>query len=456
MKKKLNYLLTCIFVFSLAHSFAQKKQLTLQEAYKAASHNYPGIDVQKAKIEESKYHVKYVTSKSLPQANIQVQNTLGTLESSPGGFFPLPGQFNINGANDAENSTAYNTYASLVADWEIYSFGKLNKEKYAAELQVSQSESGLKSYEVNLKGSVSRLFFGLLYHKAKLDWASKNTARLYEVLTISTGLAAAGLKPGADTSLASSSYSQIQSDMNLWNGLFKGSKHHLNEFTAIDEADIQVNTKQFMRIPNQQVYNGEQSASHPFLDQVTSGIKVKDALMDAKGRSVLPSLSLLGGVSSRGTDAGDAHSSRQWRNGFDNGKSNYLVGFGIKWNLTGIHRSKIEQKQIGQQKRKLEAELEQTQRKLNAAVQSSHAQLIEQNQQVINTETGVLKAQEAYRLYRTRYENGLINLTELLQIQSLLQEAEDKQLHALKGYWAQLILQAEATGNFESLFETVN
>jgi outer membrane protein TolC len=62
-----------------------------------------------------------------------------------------------------------------------------------------------------------------------------------------------------------------------------------------------------------------------------------------------------------------------------------------------------------------------------------------------------LKAREAYSLYLSRYESGLINLTELLQIQAILQQTEKSNIDTHGQLWDQLINKAELSGNFTYL-----
>lgn len=453
MMKHRHYLLTALFVCSLATAFGQQRYVSLAAAYEAAIRQYPGIMAKQAEIKASRYREKQVASQNLPQANLQLQNSFGTLESSVGSFFPLPGTFNVSGNQAPGSDVTHTTYASIVADWEIYSFGKHRKEKQAAARQVEESKSGLNAYELSLKSTVSRLFFTVLHHQVKLDWANRNTERVNDILKLSISLASAGLTPGADTALASSSHLQIQSDHFLWTGMFQASKLALNEFTAL--GDFHVNSAPFLSLST---LNSPQTSlsAHPVLAHWSDKIGVQRSLMEAENKRALPSLSILGGLSSRGSGADNHWVSKEWKDGFRHGKNNYLVGLGMKWSLTGIYQSKLAHKKIEQTMRIAEAEYQLRERQLQTAIQSSEAKLREQRKQVGNTNAAVERAKEAYFLYRTRYENGLINLTELLQIQQLLQQAEAKQIDAFKGYWEQLIARAEASGTFESLVDILN
>jgi len=448
-----NYLLTFLFSISISTASAQKQKLSLQKTYEAALKRYPGTDEKIAQIQLAKFQSKFIKSKQLPQANLQLQNSFGSIEGSTGGFFPLPGMFNINGASTTdETSASFNTYGSVVADWEIFSFGKLSKEYKASDIKTREAQSDFSIYQLNLKSIVSRLFLKVLYDDIKLKWSQSNGLRVNEILKISKVLASAGLKPGADTALASSSYFQLLADEDLLRGRFESSKHQLNEFTVSGASEQNPESDNFLNAGLLKIAIGKYN-NHPHLEKISHQIEYQNTLKEATQRSVLPSLSLLAGLSSRGSSAGDNWMKSRWANGFNNGSTNYLIGLGITWNLTGIYDKSLKKKEIEQQGKIAESDYRQRELKLNAGILSTHSRISEQVKQVSKTKSGVEKANEAYLLYRTRYENGLINLTELLQIQFLLQQAEEKQIEAYKGLWEQVIIQSELTADFSNLFE---
>ncbi len=453
MKNHWNYLLIFLFSISISTASAQKHNLYLLKTYKAALERYPGIDEKTAEIQVAKFQSKFIKSKQLPQARFQLQNSFGTLESSSGAFFPLPGMFNINGAGDTENvNNSFNIYGSVLADWEIFSFGKLSNEYKASGLKILEAQSDLSIYELNLKSIISRLFLKILYDDLKLKWSQSNAFRVNEIFKISKVLASAGLKPGADTSLASSSYFQLLADEDLLRGRLESSKHQLNEFTAFDFSEMNTESNNFLNVGVFKIADGAYN-NHPYLGKISHQIEYQNTLKEATQRAILPSLSLLAGYSLRGSSAGGDLMKSNWPNGFNNGSANYLIGVGITWNLTGIYGKSLKRKEIEQQGKIAESNYKQQELELNAGILSAHSQISAQVKQVSKTKIGVEKANEAYLLYRTRYENGLINLTDLLQIQFLLQQAEEKQIEAYKGLWEQVIIQSELTADFSNLFE---
>src|SRR5690554_3234975 len=212
MRQARNYLLILLWISSL-HTYAQDKQVSLDQIYSTALEKYPGGAERAAAIHAAQLEQNLIKSKQLPQVNLQLQNSFGTLETSSGAFFPLPGVFNINGSGDQANiHTSFNTYGSVLADWEVFSFGKLNAEHQASSLKIQEAVSDRSIYELDLQSLITRLYLKILYNDVRLKWSQNNVLRIQEIYKISRVLATAGLTPGADTALASSAHLQLLSD----------------------------------------------------------------------------------------------------------------------------------------------------------------------------------------------------------------------------------------------------
>ncbi|WP_118196461.1 TolC family protein [Albibacterium indicum] len=452
MRKPWNYLLILFLIISFLHTFAQKTEVKLYQVYNTALERYPGVNERVAAIHAAQLDQKLIKSKQLPQAKLQLQNSFGTLESSSGAFFPLPGMFNINGSTDSDDiNTSFNMYGSVLADWEIFSFGKLNAEHQASNLKVQEAVSDLSIYELDLQSLISRLYLKILYNDVRLKWSQDNVSRINEIYKVSKVLAAAGLTPGADTALASSSYYQLLSEEDLLRGKLQASKHQLNEFLSVDLNQKDFSSHRFLTARPHKLATQNQR-KHPYLDKLAHQIEYQNLQQKLAERSMLPSVSLLAGLSSRGfshrrNDGGG------WANSFDNQASNYLVGVGLTWNITGLYDKNLEKRRAAELGKMAQSSYQQQELRIDAGVRSASSQISEQIKQVAKTKLGVEKAEQAYLLYRTRYENGLINLTELLQIQLLLQLAEEKQIEAFRGLWEQVIIHSELKADFSNLFE---
>lgn len=92
---------------------------------------------------------------------------------------------------------------------------------------------------------------------------------------------------------------------------------------------------------------------------------------------------------------------------------------------------------------------------MQAELSASQSKIIQEFQQLTKTDEAVKQSQEAYNMYLARYKSGLITLSELLQIQILVEQAENKHIEASREYWLLLASEAELTADFDFLFNNL-
>lgn len=455
IKRKL-YLAGILCLLASIKLYAQDvKPLSLSQAWQLARQRYPEFAEKKAQIKASEYQKSLVKNRYLPQLQVQLQNTYGTYAGSSGAFFPLPGIFNVSGnlqvGGQPDATTSF--YSSAVVDWKLLEFGRRSKEVEAATYRQEAAKSSLTATELAVQARVSRLYLTILYNQANLGWAKANAARLQEILALSKSMADAGLKPGADSLLTRSAYQQALAESNSWQGKLIASKVQLTEIIALSADSFRISSSFYLAGTRTAAAQGaEIRTDHPYLDVLHQQAKLGRAQQQLASRSVFPSLSFLGGVSARGSGIGaDANGSDSWQAGFENSANNYLVGLGLTWNLTAAYNSGLESKEAEQQLLAAKARYDRQALQLNSTLQAVEARMQEQLKQLSGTAQAVQSARAAYDLYLSRYESGLISMTELLQLQLLLQQSEKSNIEAYQQFWDQVILQSEMAGDFSYL-----
>ncbi|MGA9652144.1 TolC family protein [Pedobacter sp.] len=451
-----NYLLLPCYLILAGSSavYAQDSPyITLQQAFEQSEQRYPGITQREAVLSEFQLRKVETRARALPQLQMQMQNTYGSFEGNNGAFIPVPGVFNVTGntadANGHVNAVS-NTFASAVMDWKVFEFGRQRKAVEAAEYQVRGAAEGLEGSKLALKAKVAGLYFNILYAEAALDWSEKNLLRMGQILESSKSLAEAGLKPGADTSLVASSHAQARAYRSEWLGRYRASLESFREVMDVPAGKLPLEI--FYRYKMQAKTYDSVRLSHPYLQVLENEVGYQTAQQSLAGKNALPSLSILGGLSARGSGING-------RGGFDgsigagygNYANNYLVGIGLTWNLTNIYSSGISRKRIGESVRSTQARYDLQRLQMQTTLRAQYESIAAQYQKLAQQETAVAKAESAYALYLSRYEGGLINLTELLQIQLLLQGAEKERIESTQKMWALLTSQAELAGDFNFL-----
>jgi outer membrane protein TolC len=436
----------------------QQKEHTLGSLWSKVEENYPGVGAKMSAIDAAKYNQRTVKGNMLPQVNAQAQNTYGTYEGSAGGFFPQPGFFNVNGSVPLDGSTtAANTFGSAIVNWELFSFGKLRRQNEAAGALYNKSVSDKDAYLLNLKKTLSERYIILLYNDAKLQWTQKNADRLDDIRKITSGLSASGLRPAADSLLASSSYVQAMGEHDKWNGLKNASFIQLLELYGNDTVDYSASTGRFAN-PAEIGLNKVNTInpSHPILDALDKQSAYYTLSGEAQKRSSLPSINLLGGYAYRGTGISpNGTVSGAWKDGFSNTTNNFLAGIGITWNLTSLHTNRMKGEQLFKEAESTKLLHSQYEQAMQADLSASQAKIVQQYQQLQKTKLAVQQSQDAYNMYLARYKSGLITLSELLQIRILLEQAENAHIEASRDYWVLLAYEAELTADFDFLFNNL-
>lgn len=437
----------------------QHKQNTLGSLWPKVEENYPGVGARESAIDAAKLNERVVKSDMLPQVKAQAQNTYGNYEGSAGAFFPQAGFFNVSGATtnlDASSTTA-NSFGSATVEWELFSFGRLRKERDAASALSNKTVREKDAYLLHLKKELSQRYINLLYREAKLNWTQKNAERLDSIRNITSGLSTAGLRPAADSLLASSSYIQAIGEHDKWNGLKEGALIKLLELYGDNRINYAPSAARFSE-PTTFYINDENKidSSHPTLEALDKQSQYYTLSGEAEKRVALPSLRLLGGYSVRGTGINpNGTVSDEWQDGFNNTSNNVLVGIGLTWDITGLHTNRLRAEELFKEAESAKLVYTQYQQAMQADLSASRAEIIQQFEQLDKTELAVKQSQEAYDMYLARYQSGLISLSELLQIRLLLEQAENNHIEASRQYWLLLAFEAELTADFSFLFNNL-
>lgn len=434
---------------------AQEKSGLLGALWEKVEEKYPGLTSKESKVSAAKLKEEVVKGARLPQLKGQAQNTYSTYEGTMGAFFPQAGLINVSGSDDLTGATfSPNTYASATIEWELFSFGKMKNKSKAAKANTNKMKSEKNAYLLALKRDLSNRFLQLLHSESQLVWNNKNLERLYSVREITASLSRAGIKSPADSLLASSSYNQALGD----NEKIKGQKHaafiKLLELTGTEEVAIENSVSNFLD-PKRNLEESSQSlqSTHPALNAVEETKKQLEYSGKSQKNAALPSLKLLGGYAYRGTGIGnDQVVSGKWKDGFSNTANNALIGIGITWNITDLYTQNRKGNSLIKEAESMDYLYKQHELAMQSDLSATQNKIAHQYVEVQRTKDAQEQAASAYEMYLSRYKSGLMDLSTLLQIQQLLEQAENKHIEAAFGYWRLLAVEAALTADFDYLF----
>ncbi|WP_026260102.1 TolC family protein [Segetibacter koreensis] len=440
---------------------AQKKVYSLREVLQKTVEQYPSLSSKKYDIEQQQLRKELVKKEQLPDVNFQAQQSYGSYQGVSGAFFPLAGIYNTSGNNkgvNGQSSSVSNAYTSAVLQWDFLQFGRIKSKLQVADAAIKVSTSALSQEELRLQSIAAEQYFNVLQSTAFLLTAKADVQRLKELFELSKAQADAGLRPGADTLLIKSNYYQIRGQVNQQQALFETAMLQLSSLLGEDTSSFSIDTS---------VYNANNIAfelplddslgNHPYLQYLKANIQYANASLAAVKRLPYPSVGLLAGAGLRGSginNVGEANNgfAEPWKNN----TAGYLVGVGVTWKLSWLYQNKTRQRIAEKEIQAANANYEDA----NLQVKTSYAAAIsrwkQQRERVMDAHTALNASKQACELYVTRYESGLINLIELLQLQKTLQDAENNYVTATAAYWNELINQSESTGSLSMLLSQIN
>lgn len=434
---------------------AQEKNGLLRELWDEVEEMYPGLASRESKVSVAKLNEQVVKGQRLPQLKGQAQNTYSTYEGIMGAFFPQAGLINVSGSDDLTGASfSPNTYASATIEWELFSFGKMQNKTKAARSNTNKVQSEKEAYLLALKRDLSNRFLQLLYSESQLVWNNKNLDRLYSVRDITAGLARAGIKSAADSLLASSSYNQALGENEKIKGQKSAALIKLLELTGKEEITMGGSVSKFLD-PKRISEESSQSiqSNHPALNAVKETKKQLEYSGKSEKNAALPSLKLLGGYAYRGTGiGGDNVVSGKWKDGFSNTANNALIGIGITWNISDLYTQNKKGNSLIKEAESVEYLYQQHELAMQSDLSATQNKITHQYAEVQRTKNAQEQAASAYEMYLSRYKSGLMDLSTLLQIQQLLEQAENKHIEAAYGYWRLLAVEAALVADFDYLF----
>src|SRR5690554_65330 len=443
-------------LFLCVHTmWAQEREGKLGTLWETVKSTYPGINFQQSKVTSAQMEARAVVGERLPQIKSQSQNSYGTHNGIMGAFFPQAGLFNVSGPADSpESSWNPNSYASATLEWEFFAFGKTRNKSKAAQANTRKALGEQEAYFLHLQKELSERYIRLLYNEAKLETNQRNVERLESLQTITTGLADAGIKTEADKLLSSSSYNQAVAENEKLKGRKQAALTKLYELTGTLEVDFGPSLSHFLD-PNTIAMekSDEINTGHPILTSIDAQRQNLEYLGKSENNAALPSVNLLGGYAYRGSGIhSDGRVSDSWSDGFSNSVTNALVGIGITWNISDLYTQKQKSNSLKAQAESQQFLYDQYENQMQANLTSIQQQIQSQFAEVQKTQEAQTQVQDAYGMYLARYQSGLIDLSTLLQIQILLEQAETRHIQAAYDYWLLLAAEAELLADFDYVF----
>ncbi|WP_281228621.1 TolC family protein [Flavobacterium aquiphilum] len=433
--------------------------LTLKEAIKTGLENFGSIKAKNNYANASRETLKQAHRDYLPNLSLSAQQDYGTVNGQNG---PLYGFNGLGTASSGPTLAEQNWNAAFGAlylanvNWDFFTFGKIQEKINLAKIDVQSKETDLKQEQFQQEIKISSAYLNLLASQRLLISQQKNLARTEVFKRTAVARVKNGLLAGVDSTLATAEVSKAKIALNLAKNLVKEQNSKLVDLMGVAPQNIITDTVFVNQIPKNIVMDEKATDSlHPLLKFYKTKIDYSNQQTKLYKRFYYPTMSAFGVMQTRASGfnydyALDRNSfSRNYLDGVNPDRSNYLVGIGITWNLTTPFRMS---KQVSAQKyvtQGLQEEYNQADRELKSQLNLAEEKIKITLDNYAEAPVQVKAAAQAYLQKTTLYKNGLTDLTDLTQTLYILNRAEIDRDIVNNNVWQSFLLKVAATGDFD-------
>ncbi|MDX6183592.1 TolC family protein [Flavobacterium sp. Fl-77] len=451
--KKITLLFFLIFA---ANGFSQT--LSLKEAIKTGLENYGAIKAKSNYTNASRETLKQSKRDYLPNLNLSAQQDYGTVNGQNG---PLYGFGGLGVASSGlplpeQNwNSAFGALYLVNMNWDFFTFGKIQEKINLAKIEVNSKEKDLQQEQFQQKIKITAAYLNLLASQRLLISQQKNLSRAEVFKRTAAARVKNGLLAGVDSTLATAEVSKAKIALNLAKNFVKEQNNKLVDLMGIAPQDFATDTLFVNQIPRELLAGVATDSLHPLLQFYKTKMDYSNQQVKLFKRFYYPTMTAFGVLQTRASGFDSSYATdqtaftRNYWDGINPDRTNYLVGVGITWNLTTPFRSS---KQVSAQKlvsQALQEEYNQIDRELKSQLNFADDKIKVSLENVAEAPIQVNAARQAYLQKSTLYKNGLTTLTDLTQIMYTLNRAEIDRDIVNNNVWQSFLLKVAATGNFD-------
>lgn len=439
-------------------SLGFSQTLSLKDAVKISLDNYGTIKAKNNYTNAAKESVKQARLDYLPNLNLSAQQDYGTINGQNGpsyGFNGL-GIASSGPALPEQNwNAAFGALYLVNINWDFFTFGRIRERINLSKTEVQRQENDLEQERFQHQIRVSAAYLNLLASQRLLRTQEKNLSRAEVFRNTAVARVKNGLLAGVDSTLATAEVSRARIALTQAKDFMKEQNNRLVTLMGVEPKDFITDTTFVTQIPKSILaLNISGDSIHPLLKYYKSRIDYSDQQIKLYRRNYYPTLSMFGVLQTRASGFNSDYGSNQdsytknYFDGVDPNRSNYLIGLGITWNLTTPFRTS---KQVQAQRyisKGLKDEYDVISKDLKSQQDLANAKIKFAMDNYNEAPIQVRAAAQAYLQKSTLYKNGLTTLTDITQTLYTLNRAETDRDIANNNVWQSLLLKAAATGNF--------
>lgn len=390
--------------------------LNLRQAAEAALRQNPELSVSQARVAQAESGLKQAEGARMPRVNVSLNashtnDALNAFGLKLGQERISAADFNPATLNDPAAISNFNTRVEVTAP--LYSGGQISARQEEARAHVRAAQAGDDAARQQVLLDVLQAYQGVHLARAYIQVSEQAQSAASEYVRVTSSLHKQGMAVKSDL---------LSSRVNLENARLRVSEARRQEATALDRLklllgrrlgeDLDVAGEAHPALPagDAEALRVQATTSHPALRALRSQVEAAASAADAARGAKKPQLNVMARHDWNDRDLGF-------------GAASYTLGGTLSWNVFdgGHNNAVIDRAQAARLEQA--AKLRQAEEAIAFQVTEARRRALEAEERLAARAEAVKEAEEAQRLTRLRYENGVTTLVDLLSTQTQLDRA---------------------------------
>ncbi len=434
-------------------AFSNANSQKLQDLLRQAESNYPLLKAMAFEVLAGQSNVSSVKSNALPsldaayQVNYSTYNNITGMASTQY-FVPISGP----PSSDNSYQGVYGSAASLLMNWEPFTFGQRKSRVDLAKANLSYNQADALQEIFKHKVNFINHYLDVLMAHELIKVYTKNLERAKENVREVRTLVYSGLRPGVDTALFNGELSRAKIEFLNYTKYLETEKVSLAELLGAEAMTYTVDSSYFNFLPSLSM--DTTTSNHPLIVLSTSKLLINQQQRTVSQRTLYPKLGAWGTTYARGSGIRyDGMVNPTEGLSF----SRYNYGAGLQLSVPLLRFVDVRH-QLNQYEALIHAQEERlNQLKLQLNKENKIADITLTNALEVAKESPLLyrSAEFSYRALLTRYNSGLTNYSDLFQAQYGLIKSETDFKKSYLEAWKALLFKAAVQGDLKLFLNQV-
>lgn len=450
-------LLAALFFFTRAIAQpASDTLIHLKDAVQLAEQRYHTLQASKYEAEAAQKNIALAEYSRKPTIDISYNVNIGTANNLTGIFYPS-GILPVTGPPSTSNNykPATGSAASLLLNWQAATFGQRSAQINSAIAESTTSKRKAEQDIFKHKIIVISSYLDVILSYDLVRIQEYNIQRVDTNLRQSRVLSKTGIKPGVDTAFFLSEHSKAKMQYLNAKQELENQQWQLAKLIVVDALPVPVDTSFLNTLPSASSGFDSFFTSHPIIKYAQSQIELSQSKEAYLKKSYLPKINIWSTAFARGTGF-EVGGNIKTGDGLLLNRYNYGAGAQIIFPIMKYGEVKHQAQQQNFLSKAAQERLNESESELNTQMHIAITSFQSSLEIVTESQQQLTSANYAFNAMQLRYNTGLVNLSDLVQAQYNLLQAELDVKKAYWNVWKAKLLEAAVKGDVNIFLNEIN